>query len=196
MPDFDEIYKEYRPKIKRYMARLTGEHEAEDLTQEVFVKVSRSLPGFKGESSLSTWIYKIATNTAMDRLKSPAYRQAGLETHVEEGLADDGVAALHDETPPVDSRLVKEQMSDCIRDVVDGLSPEYRTVIALSEINELKNAEIAGILGVSVDTVKIRLHRARAALKKKLEDKCSFYRDEQNEFSCEPKVTMMTFKRK
>jgi len=61
---FPEIFSEYSPKIKRYLTRLIGENEAEDFTQIVFEKVNRNLSGFKGESKLSTWIYRIATNTA------------------------------------------------------------------------------------------------------------------------------------
>jgi len=69
--EFQEIYADFQPKILRYMARMIGEGEAEDITQEVFIKLSHTLKTFRGESSLSTWIYRIATNTALDRLRSP-----------------------------------------------------------------------------------------------------------------------------
>lgn len=68
--DFQAIHDEYRPKIVRYLSRLVGESEAEDLGQEVFIKVGKALQGFQGKSSLSTWIYRIATNAALDRLRS------------------------------------------------------------------------------------------------------------------------------
>ena len=192
IPDFTKVHDEYRQRIRRYIARLAGEHEADDLTQEVFLKVSRTLSGFKGDSSLSTWIYKIATNTVLDRMKSPAHRQAILESL---DIDSDGVAPVVDDRPlSVDQQLVREQMNECIRGVVEKLSPDYRTVIALSEMEDLKNSEIAEILGVSLDTVKIRLHRARAALKKELEGKCDFYRDGRNEFACEPKSSPIKFK--
>jgi len=193
--DFHKIHDEYRPKVRRYLARLAGEHEADDLTQEVFVKISRSLSGFKGESSLSTWIYKVATNTALDRFKSPAYRQEACTVPSEAELAQ-AAALLSDGPLPADQQLIRDEMNDCIRGVVDGLPPDYRTVIALSEIHELKDKEIAEVLGVSLEAAKIRLHRARAALKDKLEDKCSFYRDGRNEFACEPKITTIKFKDK
>ncbi|MFC1614924.1 sigma-70 family RNA polymerase sigma factor, partial [Gemmatimonadota bacterium] len=60
--EFQKIYKDFQPKIQRYLIRFVGESEAEDLTQEVFIKVNKALKGFKGESQLSTWIYSIATN--------------------------------------------------------------------------------------------------------------------------------------
>lgn len=187
-PDFHKIHDDFRPRIRRYLSRLVSEDEADDLTQEVFVKVSRGLPGYKGDSQLSTWIYRIATNAAMDRLRSPAYRKEAVSEE------DPRESAVKHEGPPVDQQLVRDEMNRCIRDVVDTLPPAYKTVIVLSEIKELKNQEIAGILGVSVDAVKIRLHRARARLKKDLEGKCQFYRDERNEFACEPKTVPIKFK--
>jgi len=70
LEDFASIYQDFQPKIFRYLCRLSGEADAEDLTQTVFTKVSRSLGTFRGESSLATWIYRIATNTAHDHALS------------------------------------------------------------------------------------------------------------------------------
>ena len=64
--DFNHVYEELHPKILRYLSRLAGHFEAEDIAQEVFDKVNRNLDGFKGKSKLSTWIYRIATNTAFE----------------------------------------------------------------------------------------------------------------------------------
>ena len=72
--EFQKIYDTFQPKILRYLKNLTGEDEAEDLTQEVFVKVSKALGNFRGESKFSTWIYRVATNTAIDRLRNPSRR--------------------------------------------------------------------------------------------------------------------------
>lgn len=74
--DFKEVYKEFQPKILHYLYRLTGHDEVDDIAQEVFEKVSRSLEGFKGESKLSTWLYRIATNTALDRLRTPSFNRS------------------------------------------------------------------------------------------------------------------------
>ncbi|MHC4346436.1 MAG: RNA polymerase sigma factor, partial [Planctomycetota bacterium] len=73
--EFSDVYEEFHGKISRYLKRMVGEDEAEDLTQEVFVKVSDGLKDFKGESRLYTWIYRIATNAALDRLKSRSFRK-------------------------------------------------------------------------------------------------------------------------
>ena len=190
-PTFQEIYDTFHPKILRYMTRLVGEPEAEDLTQEVFVKVSKALEGFRGESQLSTWIYRIATNAALDKLREPSFRQASqsgsLDTFdrppgdVEEEI-DEQNAWSETRTPSVEQQLVRQEMNECIQGFIEGLPESYRTVLVLSELEGLKNKEIADILGLTLNTVKIRLHRARERLKEALEANCGFYWIEENEF--------------
>jgi RNA polymerase sigma-70 factor (ECF subfamily) len=80
-------------------------------------------------------------------------------------------------------------MGECVRESIDKLPSDYRTVIILSELEGFKNKEITNILQVSLDTVKIRLHRARASLKKELDKGCGFYRNEQDIFACGRKPT-------
>mgnify|MGYP005850758107 CR=1 FL=1 len=189
--EFQEIHDTFRPKIYRYLTRFVGEHEAEDLTQEVFVKVSQALKTFRSESQLSTWIYRIATNAALDRLRSPSFRRM-----VQKRLANDPIALseiepsdkdvwTREKTPSLEISLIRKEMNECIRNFVENLPTDYRTVVVLSELEGLKNNEIAQILGVSLDTVKIRLHRAKAKLRKELETHCRFYRDERNELACD-----------
>src|SRR5574342_539452 len=72
--ELQEIYDAFQPRILRYLTRLVGQFEAEDLTQEVFVKAGQALGSFRGESQLSTWIYRIATNAALDRLRSRSFQ--------------------------------------------------------------------------------------------------------------------------
>jgi RNA polymerase sigma factor (sigma-70 family) len=74
--EFEQIYAVFQPKIHRFLIRMVGVYEAEDLTQEVFVNVSQALNAFRGESELSTWIYRIATNAAFDRMRSPSYQRS------------------------------------------------------------------------------------------------------------------------
>lgn len=74
--DFQNVYGQFHPRIQRYLRRLLGPNDGEDVTQEVFAKVSQALPQFRGDSSLSTWIYRIATNTAYDKLRSPSCQRA------------------------------------------------------------------------------------------------------------------------
>ncbi len=191
--DFHSIYKTFHPKIVRYLAHMVGWRDAEDLTQEVFVKVNQALKTFRGESQLSTWIYRIATNTALDKLRSPSFRQTGQKSLSGESIAEGEIEIMDknawtgEKTPSVETSAIRKEMNECIRGIVEKLPENYRTVVALSELEGFGDDEIAEILEVSIQTAKIRLHRARARLKKELEAHCNFYHDERNEFACDLK---------
>jgi RNA polymerase sigma-70 factor (ECF subfamily) len=191
--DFHRIYRTFHPKIVRYLAHVVGRRDAEDLTQEVFVKVSQALKTFRGESRLSTWIYRIATNAALDKLRSPSFRQKGQKSLSEESSTKGEIEIMDkdawtgEDTPSVETSIIQKEMNECIRGIVERLPENYRTVVVLGELEEFRDEEIAEILGVSIHTAKIRLHRARARLKKELETYCNFYRDERNEFACDLK---------
>ncbi len=181
--EFQAVHDRFRPRVLRYLSRLVGEAEAEDVTQHVMLKVSEALPGFRGDSSLSTWIYRIATNAALDRLRRKT-GQAPIETELE---SDDGDIPPEQQTPSVEKTAMREEMSDCIREFIERLPQNYKTVMLLSELEGFKNDEIAGILGLSLDTVKIRLHRAREKLREELQAGCDFYRDDCDELACDRK---------
>jgi RNA polymerase sigma-70 factor (ECF subfamily) len=173
--EFDKIHADFRPKVLRHLTRMVGEHEAEDLTQEVFVKINRGLGTFRGESKLSTWIYRIATNAALDRLRDPALKRIapeglpiGADTAEDEGGGIE-IAAV---APSLDQQVCRKERYECYRDFIQDLPKKYRTVVALSELEELAASEIADILGLSVDVVKIRLHRGRARLLSALKSHC------------------------
>ncbi len=162
---FGEIHDAYRPRILRYLARLVGEHDAEDLTQDVFVKVRRGLPRFRGDASLSTWIYRIATNAATDRVRRTTSRR-GAELRLLDRVDVAG------ETPSLDQHLIRKDMYACFGRFVKQLPVNYRAAVLLSDVEEFTDAEIARILGLSVRTVKIRLHRGRATLIQALRSNC------------------------
>jgi RNA polymerase sigma-70 factor (ECF subfamily) len=86
-----------------------------------------------------------------------------------------------------DQKVIRDEMSECIREFVDRLPPDYRTIIILNELKGFTNKEIAQILQISLDAAKIRLHRARATLKKSLESGCDFYHDDRSELACDRK---------
>ena len=185
---FSDIYGEFYPKITHYLTRLVGDHEAEDVAQIVFEKVNNKLSAFKGDSKISTWIFKIATNAALDRLKSPSYKRtpSGPQAPVPLQTVENIEMAFNKPTSP-DQKVIREEMSDCVREFVDKLPSDYRTIIILNELEGFTNKEIAEILQISIDTAKIRLHRARAHLKKSLESGCDFYLDEGSELACDRK---------
>jgi RNA polymerase sigma-70 factor (ECF subfamily) len=86
-----------------------------------------------------------------------------------------------------DRQVIRDEMSECIREFVDRLPPDYRTIITLNELEGFTNSEIAEILDISLETAKIRLHRARAKLKESLESGCDFYLDDSSELACDRK---------
>ena len=171
--DFQNIYDTYQPRIHRYLVHMVGEPDADDLAQEVFVKVNRSLGSFRGESQLSTWLYRIATNTAIDKIRSASFRQ---EAELE--LLDDSREAEHqdvwtgEEALSIEQRIMRKEMYDCFIEYVKQLPANYRAVVVLSELEALPNKEIAEILGLSLDVVKIRLHRGRTRLLHELRANC------------------------
>ena len=170
---FQEIYDTFQPKVLRYMTRLVGENEAEDLTQEIFVKIDQRLGTFRGEAQLSTWVYRIATNTALDKLRSVSFRQAAQTS----SLDDSNEAECEDtcqveEAPSLEQQLMRQEMQQCFGSFVRNLPANYRTVVVLSELEEMTNQEIAEILGLSLDVVKIRLHRGRSRLLQELKTHC------------------------
>ena len=178
--DFQRVYDEFHVRIRRYLVRLGGPGDADDLTQETFARVSQALAGFRGEAALSTWIYRIATNVALDRARSPRFQ---LQAHTAEPEA---LAALGT-MPVIEQDIASREMSACVRDYVDQLPADSRTVVILSELEELPDREIAEILGISLEAAKIRLHRARARLRQRLQQGCDVSRDERNELTCEPR---------
>lgn len=181
--DFDRIYADYRPKILRYLTRMVDESEAEDLTQEIFAKIDRALQAFRGECKLSTWIYRIATNAALDRLGSPSFQRTIQARLLRDSIGSDEAgpddAEIVDQDvwtgekkPSLETTIMRDEMNACVRDRLANLPADYRVVLVLSDMEELPNSEIAKIIGVSVDAVKIRLHRARARLKKDIMTYC------------------------
>jgi RNA polymerase sigma-70 factor (ECF subfamily) len=173
--EFDKIHADFRPQVQRYLTRMVGEHEAEDLTQEVFVKISRGLGTFRGESQLSTWIYRIATNAALDRLRNPASKRIapeGLPAGADAAEGEERGREIAAAAPSLDQQICRKERYECYRDFIQDLPANYRTVVALSELEELAASEIAEILGLSLDVVKIRLHRGRTRLLSALKSHC------------------------
>ncbi len=188
--DFDDIFSEYEKPIRDYVLRMVREKSAaEDLTQVVFLKVHNNLASFQDKSKLSTWIYKIATNVCLDYFRSASYKK-GERTHTLESEVsrEDSYNNEDQRDVSVEEHVIKEEMGDCVREYVDGLPEDYRTVIILHDLQGIKNREIAEILSCSLDTVKIRLHRARKKLKAILESNCDFDRDDSNVLGCDRKA--------
>lgn len=186
--EFEKVYNEYYPIILRYVTRIVGQNDAEDIVQNVFNKVHSGLGGFQGKSKLSTWVYRIATNTAIDSTRSAAYKHATEHITIDDAADHDPQRVLEDhKSSSTDQLVIRKEMRECINEYIDTLPTDYKTVIVLSELEGLANKEIAEILNISLNNVKIRLHRARAKLKAVLNDACDFYYSDRDTLSCDRK---------
>ncbi len=173
--DFDKIYADYHARVQRYLTNLVGEDEAEDLAQVVFTRISQNLQTFRGDSKLSTWIFRIAANAAFDRMRQPSFRQTRQDLALDDASAEAVEIADLDfwtgePAQSLEQQVHRKQREECYCGVLNELPENYRVIVLLSEIEGFCAKEIATILGLSVDVVKIRLHRGRekalAALKK------------------------------
>jgi RNA polymerase sigma-70 factor (ECF subfamily) len=173
--DFQKLYTEFHPRIFRYLVGLVGEFDAEDLAQAVFIKVNQALSTFRGESRISTWIYRIATNAAYDRLRQSSFRLTASQDPNDDTDFDEVVDQdlwSSESIPSIETSLHNKQRDECFCSFIESLPENYRLVVALSQLEDFTAREIAEILGLSVDVVKIRLHRGRVKLLEELKTRC------------------------
>lgn len=149
---------------------LLGDHdEALDLSQEVFLRVFRTIHRFRGQSTLRTWIYRIAVNQARNRRRFWRRRHRGDQVSLDAHVAAHGEPGSGAESRP-DRLLAQKQLGLQLQHALDHLPFEQRTAIVLREIDGMSYEEIAYSLGVAIGTVKSRLTRARHALRVELQE--------------------------
>jgi len=146
---------------------LRSDDDALDAVQDALIQAFRNLESFAGQSQLSTWLHRITVNAALMRIRRRRSRpeepiEALLPSFVEDGHS---TVEFRDwgESPEV--ILAREEVRTAVREAIDRLPESYRTVLVLRDIEELDTAEVAELLGISANAVKIRLHRARQALR-------------------------------
>lgn len=167
---FEEIVSFYQNKVFQICYRMLGNsHEAEDAAQETFVRAYMNIHSFDEKRKFSTWLYRIATNLSIDRIrkKKPDYF---LDAEIK---GSDGLTMYSQMS--TDQRLPEEEvesmeLQDYIQKQILSLPPKYRSVIVLRYIDELSLQEISEVLDMPIGTVKTRIHRGREALRKKLRD--------------------------
>lgn len=161
----------YSPRVFRLGMRiLNNEQDAEDVLQETFIKAIRALPSFEGRSSLSTWLYRIATNEALMLLRKHVPDSVSIDAPAEEDEEEQEALQIVDWTNQPEMELSSKEIRRQINDAVSKLSLGQREVFALREIEGLSVKETAEILDVSESVVKTRLLRARMHLRQVLND--------------------------
>ncbi|MHC4931042.1 MAG: RNA polymerase sigma factor [Planctomycetota bacterium] len=155
--------------VERYQKRVFSliygivrdRHEVEDVAQEVFLKVFTRIGAFDERSKFYTWLYRVAANAAKDHVKKRSRRPA---------VALDEEVGTPDLEPGPGERAASAEVRLRVREAIASLPPRYREVLALRELEGLSYNEIASVLKISIGTVESRLHRARARLKRRLEN--------------------------
>lgn len=163
---FDELVRRYHRPIASFIFRMVGNREtALDLTQDVFIKVYGSLDRYRPEFKFSTWIYKIASNTAIDHL-----RKSSLTTSPLYFMNDDEEVELQIPSKSLspERALERSERRAQIEEVIAQLPPRYRELILLRHVSELGYDEIAEVTSLPLGTVKNRIFRAREAMRKHL----------------------------
>jgi RNA polymerase sigma-70 factor, ECF subfamily len=166
---FEQLLDRYEDKIFRLAYRFVrNESEAKEVLQDTFLTIWRKLDTFKGDSQFSSWLYRVAANTALMRLRSQ-------RRHPEVSTEDLPIGYLdnYGQLPPAienwakrpDEELASDELRRHIQASVDALPEIYRTVFLIRDVEGLSTEETADVLQISVPTVKTRLHRARIALR-------------------------------
>lgn len=166
---FNELVRLYQGRIYRLVFRMLGDRaEAEDLAQEVFVTVFKSIHGFRGDSKLSTWMYRVATNHCKNRIKYLGRRARGQKQEFDEiadaHKLDSATMSTSVRLPRPDEVATGKETEQFIRVALAELPEEQRRLVILRDIENLTYEEIQKLTGLAAGTVKSRLHRARLAL--------------------------------
>jgi RNA polymerase sigma-70 factor, ECF subfamily len=167
---YDELVRTYSASIFHVAYRMLGDTaEASDVVQEIFLKVFRNIAGFKGEAALKTWIFKIAFSEILNRLRWWKRRHRFATVSLDDSPNGNGNGYyVADSSPTPEQALQSKEQETAIQQALGKLSSDHRSIIVLRDIEGFSYTEIADVLGVSIGTVKSRLARARADLKKSL----------------------------
>jgi len=176
--DFLEIHDQFYERVKKFiLASVRDESVADDLVQDTFIRIQENLDSVRDPAKVSSWIFRIAHNLCQDHFRSRKKSSSHEEIH-------DGLVNLQE--TPLQKKMEQGEMSQCVQDQLNLLPESLRGVLIFADVMEFSHQEIANILGLSVENVKVRLHRARKKFKEILEEKCTFEVDERNVLVCEP----------
>jgi RNA polymerase sigma-70 factor, ECF subfamily len=167
---FRELVLKYQSMIFRIcIGYVHNKDDAEDLTQDIFLNAFQSLPNFKGESSFSTWLYKIAINASLNKVRKTSGKiiMERLESFLSGDKRNDiGMMVPENENP--DAIMIYDEQRKMVRKALDSLPENQRTAIVLSKYEELPQREIAEIMNISEGAVEALIQRSKSNLRKKL----------------------------
>ena len=166
---FEMLVEKYQRKLARLVSRLVRDPgEAEDVTQEAFIKAYRALPSFRGDSAFYTWLYRIGINTAKNYLVATGRRApTSTEVDAEEAEGFESGEQLRDINTP-ESLLLTKEIATTVNAAIESLPEELRSAIQLRELEGMSYEEIAKLMDCPIGTVRSRIFRAREAIADKL----------------------------
>jgi len=169
---FRELLESHRDRVFNITFRMLGNrHEAEDVAQEVFISVFKTIDSFREESKFSTWLYRVTVNHCKNRIKYLARRHDKNRDELDDATETDGAnGAIAAPAPRSPERALEGvQMEKLLQEAIADLDEEHRAVVILRDVEDLSIEEICKILDIPDGTAKSRLHRARKELRKKLQ---------------------------
>ena len=166
---FELLVEKYQRKLARLVSRLVRDPgEAEDVTQEAFIKAYRALPSFRGDSAFYTWLYRIGINTAKNYLVATGRRApTSTEVDAEEAESFESGEQLRDINTP-ESLLLSKEIATTVNTAIESLPEELRSAIQLRELEGMSYEEIAKLMDCPIGTVRSRIFRAREVIAEKL----------------------------
>lgn len=168
---FNVLMETYQSRVFNIAYGMLSDYdEASDASQEIFIKVYKSISSFKGQSSFTTWLYVICRNVCNDMLRKRQRR--GIQVSIySEDEDNNRVREIESNMPTPEERMEMNECQLAVKEAIDSLKPEYREILLYADMKQLSYEEVAKILKCPVGTVRSRLNRARSALRKKLSDK-------------------------
>ncbi len=168
---FNELVRAYEKRVFRLVLRMLGDRaEAEDVAQDVFITVFKSIDSFRGESKLSTWMFRVATNHCKNRIKYLDRRARGKKGELDELSEHDALESASMSSSAMvarpDQQAEANQIEAIVRAAISELDEDQRALVVLRDVENLSYEEIQQITGLPEGTVKSRLHRARLQLAK------------------------------
>ena len=165
----------YGPRIHQLAFRyMKNWEDAEEVTQDVLLKVSRKIDAFRGDAALSSWIYRITFNTAMSRLRTGRQARAAEQSRASETASGDFIPRPSQEVADwsalADDQVLRREMREQLLEALTHLPEVYRTPVLLRDIQGLSTEEASAVLRVKTQTLKSRLHRGRLILREYLSD--------------------------
>jgi RNA polymerase sigma-70 factor (ECF subfamily) len=167
---FEELVKRTQDKIYNLGLKLLGnKDDVLDLLQETYIKAYENLPKFEGRSSFSTWLYRIATNFALMKLRKEKYKKISID-EIKEAADGNYKLEIPDWSNSPYFQYKNEELKEILNEAINSLPPKYKTIFILHDIEGLSIPEISEILSLSMPTIKTRIHRSRLYLREKLSE--------------------------